>query len=107
MMVSKQYPSFVKRRPGHLDLWSPAVTGDWSTDVSQGHSYAREIVVYMRRTGHIPFLHHVIKAMIGHGQWSGVEVGFHQLIAIEVVGVDNIKHALAAQYEYIAEGAEA
>lgn len=100
-MVSEQYPSFVKRRPGSLNLWSPVVTEDWSKDVAQGHSYGREIVLYMRKTGHIPFLHHVIKAMVGHGVWSGVEVGFHQLIAMEVVGTGNIKHKLATHYGYI------
>lgn len=102
-MSSKEYPSFVRASPRKLDLWSPVVTNDWSQDVSRGHCYAREMVLYLRRTGHIPFLHHVVKAMIGHGSWSGVEVGFFQLIAMEVVGSDTIRSALAKNHGYLEE----
>ena len=101
-MVSEKYPSFVNRRPGSLNLWSPIVTGDWSQDVERGQLYAREAVSYMRTTGHIPFLHHVVKAMVGQGAWGGVEVGFIQIVAMEAVGAVNIERALAANHGYIA-----
>lgn len=99
-MSSKVYPSFVRRRPGEVDLWSPAISGDWAKDVAQGQSYAREIVTYMRRTGHATLLHHVVKAMVGHGTWGGVEVGFFQIVAMEAVGPNALKTALAVNFDY-------
>lgn len=99
-MPRTQYPSFVRRSDTELDLWSPVVTGEWSVDMEQGQSYGREIVSFMRENGHIPFLHHVVKAMVGHGSWGGVETGFMQIISIEAVGLANISRALATKYDY-------
>lgn len=95
-MLNKQYPTFVKQGPGNINLWSPVVTNDWSKDMTQGHAYAREAVSYIRRTGNTTFLHHVVKCMVGHGAWGGVETAFFQLIAMELIGSE----ALAESHGY-------
>ena len=88
-MKNLDYPSFVKRSSAGLNLWAPVVTEEWQTDMVQGRSYAQELVSHMRETGHPTLLNHVVKAMVGHGMWSGVEVGFFQQISVEVIGLEN------------------
>lgn len=85
-----EYPSFVKRIAGGIDLWSPTVTEDWSKDMNQGRAYGMELISHMKRTGQPTFLQHVVKAMVGHGTWSGVEVGFFQLISAEIISSDQM-----------------
>lgn len=75
------YPTFVRINGKFLDTpeyWSPVVTGDWRTDNETGRRYADEAAVYMSRNPTV--LGHIVKAIVGNGNWTGVEVGFfHQI----------------------------
>lgn len=90
-MPSRNFPSFVNRGSRSVDVWSPRVTNDWAHDLVQGRSYAEEMVFFMRNSGHPTLLQHVVKAMIAHACWSGVEVGFFQYLSAEMIGDDNLK----------------
>lgn len=59
-----------------VDQWSPKITGNWATDTALGKIYADEAVAHILGQNNPTTLGHTIKAMIGKGSWSGVEVGF-------------------------------
>lgn len=67
-------------------FWYVEPTGDWGKDCAQGRNLATELLDYMRRTANTPILSHVMQSM---GEltrpWSGLEVGFCQMIAEQAV----------------------
>lgn len=69
------------------DIWTPESSGDWATDTAKGKAYAAEAVRHMFFHDMTPVLGFIIKAMIGRGQFGGVEAGFCQGIADNAVSV--------------------
>lgn len=90
---ARDHVSFVSRqaqRPHPIaqdtvDYWSPQVTGDWSTDCATGRRYADEMLARIRKNENPTALGHIVKAMVGHGQWGGVEVGFFQRLSEDLL----------------------
>lgn len=74
--------SFASRQGERLDLWNPRASGNWSADNELGRALAGELIHYMRERNAPTVLGHVIQAMIGKGNFSGVEVGFANEIAL-------------------------
>lgn len=74
------FVKFIPNIPGALgrsmDVWAPEVTGDWTIDCSRGKAYAEEAIEFMQRSNNPTCLGHIVKAMIGNGAYTGVEVGF-------------------------------
>ena len=59
--------------------------------MAQGRAYAAEMLAYMRSTGHMTLLNHVVKAMVGHGNWGAVEVVFFQHLSVQLIGADRVR----------------
>lgn len=56
--------------------WQPKVTGHWATDTKEGRQIADITVENIRVKNNPTLLGHLMKSMVGHGDWTGVEVGF-------------------------------
>lgn len=79
LQKTKTFPTFMCDRRNYancMDYWSPDITGDWVTDTAVGKEYADEAVRCIRNKQNPSALGHLIKAMIGKGGYTGVEVGF-------------------------------
>lgn len=89
-MNEASYLSFMNtsRYARCVDHWSPEVTDDWGVDTAQGKVYADEAIAFIRVKQNPTVIGHVIKAMIGRGAWTGVEVGFfHRISEHLLIGV--------------------
>ena len=69
-----------------IALWSPEVSGNYGADNAKGHAYAEEVLEYIRHHDVPPLLGYVTKAMVNHGKFGGVEVGFCERIAWHASG---------------------
>ena len=72
-----------------MDCWSTKATGDWTIDCATGRGYAEEMLNCIRTKQNPTGLGHIVKAMVGHGQWGGVEVGFFQRVSEELLRTQN------------------
>lgn len=87
--MSVNYPSYMNtdsRYSRSVDYWSPEITGEWGADTARGKGYADEAVACIKRHNNPTAFGHVIKAMIGKGSWSGVEVGFFHRFCEHLIG---------------------
>ena len=64
-----------------IAFWAPEVSGNYGSDNTKGHDYADEVLEYMRQHDYPGLLGHVTKAMIAHGKFGGVEVGFCERVS--------------------------
>ena len=89
--MSVDYPTYMQAHQyhHHVDYWSPEITGEWGTDTARGKDYADEAVACIRRHNNPTAFGHVIKAMIGKGSWSGVEVGFFHRFCEHLIADDH------------------
>lgn len=67
-------------------LWVTAPTGDWAQDNETGRGHADVLVDHIAEHGPPTLLAWVAKAIVEHGAWTGVEVGFFHRIAERAVG---------------------
>lgn len=91
MAETKTYPSFIctnGRYARGADYWLPEITGDWRTDNDRGKRYADEMVSCISMHQNPTSLGHMVKAMIGKGSWSGVEVGFFHRISEYIISAN-------------------
>lgn len=79
--MKKGLSSFVCTEGIALDYWAPEVTDDWLVDNNRGKEYADEMISRLRAYGSPTCVGHIIKAMIGKGGYTGVEVGFFHRIS--------------------------
>lgn len=61
--------------------WDVATSGNWIADCRLGQEYGRIYLDARTRYG-APLLGWVVRDMIGHGRWSGVEAGFFGAISM-------------------------
>ena len=77
---------FVRTSGGQVvQLWSPRRTGTWGEDNAIGRGYAGELLQVMRRSGATTLLGQVMRSIVEGGQHEGVEVGFYQALAEQLV----------------------
>lgn len=68
------------------DFWAVTHTGDWSRDTECGRQFAREALVAMEASDAPNLLGSVVRSMIAHGQYGGVEAGFLSVIGTAASG---------------------
>jgi len=68
------------------DFWVVEPTGNWSDDTRTGRRYADEFVVFAQQEDAASVLGSVVRSMIGHGRYGGVEAGFMTAIAGRAIG---------------------
>lgn len=73
--------SFVWRIDGKIDFWHIAPSGDYAVDCQSGRSAALELNRYMTLRNLPNLLSSVARAMMGHGRYVGLEVGFFQQVS--------------------------
>lgn len=88
-------PFVAQSMSGGMDMWSPEVSGNWGVDNRVGRKYASELLVYVQKKNDPTLLGRVMMAMIGRGDYGGVEVGFFQQISEHL-----LKQALQSDDEH-------
>lgn len=66
-------------------FWVPTVTGKWDTDNCTGQKIAGDLLERIASSGNPTLLGHLMKSMVGHGDWTGVEVGFFHRLSEHIV----------------------
>jgi len=87
-VLGKMNLSFVRQIGVYANYWSPEISGDWREDTSRGKQYADETIACIRSHNNPTALAHVIKSMVGAGNWTGVEVGFFHRISEYLIASD-------------------
>jgi len=68
------------------DFWSVEPTGNWSEDTRTGRSYADEFIAFAQKEDAANVLGSVVRSMIGHGAYGGIEAGFMSGVAARAIG---------------------
>jgi len=100
--MSKDFPSFMCSQRTYatcVDYWSPKISDDWHDDTVRGRAYADEVIAFIREHRNPTILGHVIKAMIGKGGYTGVEVGFFHRLSDCLI--DCVKDQLSSPAELL------
>ena len=70
--------------------WITTETGDWSLDCAIGRDHAQQLVDKLSQDESLhPDFIAVMRSMVKHGKFSGVEAGFFQcLLELAIIGMD-------------------
>ena len=72
--------------------WQPRVTGDWSADTTTGRKMADQMIKEITESANPTLLGHLMKSMVGHGDWTGVEVGFFHRLSDHMISLNKVDH---------------
>ena len=67
------------------DFWDVTPTGHWSEDNKLGRDYASAALAYMTENDSPNLMSSIVQAMVGHGEWSGIETGFMTLVGVRAI----------------------
>lgn len=79
---------FVEIDGERMDLWAAEESGVWALDNKIGRTHADECVRYMRHRQAPNLLSGIVKDMMAHGRYGGVEVGFLHRIGVHATRPD-------------------
>ena len=69
-----------------ISTWSVSPSGDYSADCATGRKHFRELLMVIYNTGNELLLSRVLTGQAAvFSTWSGIEIGFHQQMALEIM----------------------
>lgn len=78
---SVQYLPFARSGEQMRDFWHVPATGDYALDCALGDGLARSALAHLARYPSHNLLGDIVRDMLKHGRWSGVELGFWVVIS--------------------------